>query len=119
MQAVMDRERGLGFGPVDVSSEDCGYDIQSRDPASGSLRFLEVKDRRADARTVSVTRNEILAPFNAADSFILAVVLVDGALAHRPLSLPNPAPVFGPEPGFNEVSRAISAEALKRALRRE
>ena len=95
-----------------------GYHIESWDPASGSLRFLEFKGRRADARTVSVTRNEILAPFNAADSFILAVVLVDGALV-PPLYLPNPAPVFGPEPGFNEVSRAISAEALKRAVRRE
>ena len=119
MRAVMDRERALGFEPVDVSSEDRGYDIESRDPASGRLRFIEVKGRRADARTVSITRNEMLAAFNAADSFILAVVLVDGAFVHRPLYLPNPAPVFGPEPGFNEVSRAISAEAIKRAVRGE
>ena len=117
MQAVMDRERVLGFEPVDVSSEDRGYDIESRDPASGRLRFIEVKGRRADARTVSITRNEMLAAFNAAESFILAVVLVEGAFVHHPLYLPNPAPVFGPEPGFNEVSRAISAEAIKRAVR--
>lgn len=49
----------------------------------------------------------MLAAFNAADSFILAVVLMDGAFVHHPLYLPNPTPVFGPEPGFNEVSRAI------------
>ena len=116
MRAVMDRERALGFNPVDVSSEDRGYDIESRDPATGSLRFIEVKGRRADARTVSITRNEMLAAFNAADSYILAVVLVEGEFVHRPLYLPNPAPVFGPEPGFNEVSRAISAEAIKRAV---
>ena len=47
----------------------------------------------------------------------LAVVLVEGAFVHHPLYLRNPAPVFGPEPGFNEVSRAISAEAIKRAVR--
>ena len=115
MRAVMERERALGYEPVDVSSEDRGYDIESRDPASGRLRFIEVKGRRADARTVSITRNEMLAAFNAAESYILAVVLVDGTFVHHPLYLPNPAPVFGPEPGFNEVSRAISAEAIKRA----
>ena len=118
MQAVMDRERELGFEPVDVSSEDRGYDIESRDPANGRLRFIEVKGRRADARTVSITRNEMLAAFNVADAFILAVVLVEGDFVHHPLYLPNPAPVFGPEPGFNEVSRAISAEAIKRAASR-
>ena len=118
MQAVMDRERVLGFKPVDVSSENRGYDIESRDPANGRLRFIEVKGRRADARTVSITRNEMLAAFNAADAFILAVVLVEGDFVHHPLYLRNPAPVFGPEPGFNEVSRAISAEAIKRAASR-
>ena len=118
MRAVMDRERALGFEPVDVSSEDRGYDIESRDPANGRLRFIEVKGRRADARTVSITRNEMLAAFNAADAFILAVVLVEGEYVHHPLYLRNPAPVFGPEPGFNEVSRAISAEAIKRAASR-
>ena len=118
MRAVMDRERALGFEPVDVSSEDRGYDIESRDPATGRLRFIEVKGRRADARTVSITRNEMLAAFNAADAFILAVVLVEGAYVHHPLYLRNPAPIFGPEPGFNEVSRAISAEAIKRAAGR-
>ena len=80
----MDRERALGSELVNVSSEDRGYDIESRDPASGRLRFIEVKGRRADARTVSNTRNEMLAAFNAAESFILAVVLVDGAFVHHP-----------------------------------
>ena len=119
MQAVMDRERALGFELVDVSSEDRGYDIESRDPASGRLRFIEVKGRRANARTVSNTRNEMLATFNAAESFILAVVLVDGAFVRHPLYLPNSAPIFGSEPRFNEVSRASSGEAIKRAVRGE
>ena len=76
------------------------------------------RQSRTDARTVSIIRNEMLAAFNAADAFILAVVLVEGEFVYHPLCLRNPAPVFGPEPGFNEVSRAISAEAIKRAASR-
>ena len=97
MQAVMDRERELGFEPVDISSENRGYDIESRDPANGRLRFIEVKGRRADARTVSITRNEMLAAFNAADAFILAVVLVEGEFVHHPS--------LSAEPGTNLRSR--------------
>ena len=67
MQAVMDRERALGFEPLDVSSEERGYDIERREPPSRRLRFIEVKGRRADARTVSITRNEMVAAFNAAE----------------------------------------------------
>ena len=49
--------------------------------------FIEAKGRRADARTVSITRNEMLAAFNAADAFVLAVVLVEGEYVHHPLYL--------------------------------
>ena len=42
---VMDVERQLGFEPVDREHEKLGYDLESRDPRSGRLRFLEVKGR--------------------------------------------------------------------------
>ena len=113
MSAVEARERALGFEPRDVSAQNYGYDIESRDPANGRLRFIEVKGRGADARGITVTRNEMLAAWNAAEAFILAVVLVDDGDAQPPLYISNPAPVFGPEPGFNEIHRAISVEALK------
>ena len=45
-------------------------------PASGHLRFIEVKGRHADGRDVIVTKNEILASLNAPDAFILAIVRV-------------------------------------------
>ncbi len=115
MQAVMQRERALGQEPTDVSAEDRGYDIESRDPETGSLRFIEVKGRRADARTITITRNEMLAAWNSGEQFILAVVLVEGDLAHQPLYVRNPAPLFGPEPSFNEVSRSITVESIKRS----
>jgi hypothetical protein len=40
--AVMEIERRLGFDPTDREFERLGYDIESRDPATGKLRFLEV-----------------------------------------------------------------------------
>ena len=115
MDAIMACERGMGYEPRDVSAEDRGYDIESRDPQTGGLRFIEVKGRRADAHAVTITRNEMLAALNAANSFILAVVLVEGGFVHRPLYIPNPAPLFGAEPGFNEVHRAISVASIKAA----
>ena len=57
-------ERQLGFEPRDVSDEKCGYDIESRIPGDGKLRFIEVKGRTVDADTVTVSRNEILTALN-------------------------------------------------------
>ena len=118
MDAVMARERNLGCEPSDISSENRGYDIESRDPETGGLRFIEVKGRRADARAVTITRNEMLAALNAADAFILALVLVEAGHVHQPLYVPNPGPLFGAEPEFNEVHRAISVESIQAAARR-
>jgi len=101
MLAVMAAERGLGFEPKDVSAEKCGYDIESRDPQSGHLRFIEVKGRANGADTVTVTRNEIITALHAPDRFILAVVLVDGADAAVPRYIRRP---FTKEPDFAEIS---------------
>ena len=115
MQDVMECERKLGFDPRDVSADDRGYDIESCGPGGGALRFIEVKGRRADARAVTITRNEMLTALNAQEAYILAVVLVENDMAHPPLYVPNPASLFGPEPAFNEVSRAISVASIKAA----
>ncbi len=88
MRAVMEIERRLGHDPRDVSRDKLGYDIESRDPASGRLRFIEVKGRRAGADTVTVTRNEILCALNAGEQFILALVEIDGAPESDPLACP-------------------------------
>src|SRR5690606_40144413 len=47
---IMDVERRLGFEPVDREFERLGYDIESRDPATGRLRFIEVKGRSEERR---------------------------------------------------------------------
>ncbi|HJY05586.1 MAG TPA: DUF3883 domain-containing protein, partial [Bryobacteraceae bacterium] len=71
---IMDSERRLGFDPTDREFEKLGYDIESRIPGTGRLRFLEVKGRISGAETITVTKNEILTSFNKPDDFILAIV---------------------------------------------
>lgn len=77
MRAVMETEIALGNAPRDVSADNLGYDIESRDGQTGQLRFIEVKGRRAGAETVTVTYNEIRALCNRPDTGILALVEID------------------------------------------
>src|SRR5690625_2194976 len=78
MEAVMAVERALGNEPRDVGAAKIGYDVESRDPKTERLRFIEVKGRVLGAETVTITRNEILTALNKPEDFILALVLVDG-----------------------------------------
>ena len=101
MQAVLETEIALGYHPRDVSAENIGYDIESLDPRTGRLRFIEVKGRRAGADTVTVTRNEILTAINSAGQFILAIVLIEDGRALPPRYIRQP---FGREPDFGVTS---------------
>jgi superfamily II DNA or RNA helicase len=85
MDAVMAAERIHGYEPRDVSAEKKGYDIESGDPRSGHLRFIEVKGRHANARDVIITKNEILASLNAPEAFFLALVRVENGFARQPV----------------------------------
>jgi superfamily II DNA or RNA helicase len=115
MSAVMTAERALGRDPKDVSAENRGYDIESRDPNGGRLHFIEVKGRHEAADTVSITRNEMLTAFNTEERYVLAVVRVEAGFAQQPVYVRNPIPLFGPEPGFAEVSRVINLKKLVNA----
>ena len=98
---VMEVERNLGFEPTDREFDRLGYDIESRVPATGRLRFIEVKGRRSDAATITVTRNEILHSLNKPDDFILAIVEFRDDDTHRVLYLREP---FRREPDFGAAS---------------
>ena len=110
---VMETERSLGFDPTDREFEKLGYDIESRVPGTGKLRFIEVKGRVSSASTVTVTRNEILYSLNKPEDFILGIVefLDDGA--HRVHYVREP---FKREPDFGVTSVNYDfAELLARA----
>jgi len=98
---IMDVERSLGFEPVDRELEKLGYDIESKIPGTGQLRFLEVKGRVAGADTITVTKNEILYSLNKPEDFILAIVEFLSDDEHRVHYLRRP---FQREPDFGVTS---------------
>jgi hypothetical protein len=111
--AVMAVEASLGYQPVDRELEKLGYDIESKHPASGQLRFIEVKGRVAGAESITVTRNEILYSLNKPDAFILAIVEFHDDEAHTVHYVRQP---FRAEPDFGATSVNYSmAELLARA----
>ena len=78
---------------MDRETEKVGYDIESRIPGTGKLRFIEVKGRVQDASTVTVTRNEVLTSLNKPDDFILAIVeFRDDGTESGPLRPPAVSP---------------------------
>jgi SNF2 family DNA or RNA helicase len=110
---IMDIERKLGFDPRDREVEKLGYDIESRIPNTGKLRFIEVKGRTTNAATVTVTKNEILYSLNKPDGFILGIVeFLDGD-QHRVHYVRRP---FQREPDFGVTSVNYNfSELLARA----
>jgi hypothetical protein len=48
---------------------------ESREPKTGSLRFIEGKGRTADAKVVIFTRNGMLIAFNAPDAYYAGLLL--------------------------------------------
>ncbi len=109
MDAVIAAERALGREPRDVSREKCGYDIESRDPTTGSLAFVEVKGRYVAGDDITVTRNEILRALNEPEKFRLVVVVVDDRGARPPVYVRK---FDWGQPGFEQVSATYKIAAL-------
>ena len=97
----MEIERSLGFDPTDREFDKLGYDVESRVPGTGKLRFIEVKGRVSGAATITVTKNEILYSLNKPDDFILAIVEFTAVDTHRTHYLRRP---FQREPDFGVTS---------------
>jgi SNF2 family DNA or RNA helicase len=98
---VMETERRLGFEPTDREVEKLGYDIESRVPGTGKLRFIEVKGRVTEASTITVTKNEILYSLNKPEDFILGIVEFCEDGVHRVHYVRAP---FRREPDFGVTS---------------
>jgi hypothetical protein len=98
---IMEIELKLGFEPTDREHEKLGYDIESRVPGTGKLRFLEVKGRVSGAGTITVTKNEILYSLNKPNDFVLAIVEFVENGGHRVHYVRRP---FQREPDFGVTS---------------
>ncbi|MDE2655237.1 MAG: helicase-related protein [Gemmatimonadota bacterium] len=106
---VMEVERGLGFVPADREFDKLGYDIESRVPETGRLRFIEVKGRVEGAPSISVTHNEILFSLNKPDDYVLAIVEFLESGGHQVHYLRRP---FQREPDFDVTKVDYSFAAL-------
>jgi len=100
-EIIMKIEKDLGFIPIDRELEKLGYDIESKDPKTGKLRFIEVKGRIQGAATITVTRNEILYSLNKPEDFILAIVEFASDEEHNVHYIREP---FKREPDFGVTS---------------
>ena len=100
-RVIMETERNLGFDPADREFEKLGYDIESRVPNTGKLRFIEVKGRVSGASTITVTRNEILYSLNKPEDFILGIVEFRDDDGYRVRYVRQP---FQREPDFGVTS---------------
>ena len=111
--AVMEAERKLGREPTEMPHQNPGYDIESKDPNTNQLLFIEVKGKSPNAPTVTVSKTQIFTAFNKPDSFILAIVEVDGETAKEPCYIRKP---FQKEPDFGVTSVNYNlSELLDRA----
>ena len=112
-EVIMQVERDLGYEPTDREFEKLGYDIESRVPGTGKLRFIEVKGRISGADSITVTRNEILYSLNEPEDFVLAIVEFIDEKSHKVHYLRQP---FKREPDFGVTSVNYNfSELLARA----
>ncbi len=102
--AVMATERRLGREPTEMPHNNAGYDIESRDPATGILHFIEVKGRIEGSDTVTVSGRQVIHSQNAPDRFILAIVEVPMDRDTSPVVRYARRPFEGMEVPFNRFS---------------
>ena len=99
----------LPLEPTDREADKVGYDIESRVPKTGRLRFIEVKGRVDGAATITVTKNEILYSLNKPEDFILAIVVLHDDGSHRAHYVRKP---FQKEPDFGAASVNYNMDEL-------
>lgn len=94
VNAVMASEKKIGRNPKDVGEAKRGWDIESLDPVTNRVFFIEVKGRVEGAESVIVHRNEILAGANVMDEdpqrYVLAIVEVVGDKTLEPKYIRKP-----------------------------
>ncbi len=81
VDAVMETERALGNEPKEMEHHNPGYDIESKNPKTNELRFIEVKGKSKDERTITITKTQIFTALNKPNNFILAIVTVEDEAA--------------------------------------
>ncbi len=89
MDVAIGYERERGWVPEDVSAQDRGFDLLSRHPESGQVRFIEVKGR-ATSGPIVLTPNEYKTASRLRKDYWLYVVF-DCATKPRLVSIQDPS----------------------------
>ncbi len=110
--AVMEAEKSIGRVPTEMEHANPGYDIQSEDPESGNIYFLEVKGRLEGSDTVTVKVRQIRQAKNNPETFRLVVAIVPEDRASPPCVHYVVRPFDDFEPHFAAVSETLSLQTL-------
>jgi len=115
MRVVMEYETAQGRQVEDVHEKNLGYDITSRDSASGALRLIEVKGLAAATGSILLTPNERRVAEDRRDCYWLYVVTgcADAPTLQEPIKDPARFP-------WHEVTKVqhywLSVDALQQPL---
>ncbi len=116
MEEAMHYEKEKGWQPEDVSGQDRGFDILSRYPSSGTVRFIEVKGRAAVGAVV-LSRNEYKTAERLTQDYWLYVVF-DCASSPKLLRVKEPARL-GWEPIVRIDHYQVSPQVVQSAIEPE
>src|SRR6266571_2658933 len=112
MEIVMRYERDAGRHPEDVSKENLGFDIRSKDK-NQNVRYIEVK-ARATVGAVALTQNEWFKAQRLADDYYLCVVWNAGkGPKAEPIIIQNPAANLNIEEKVEVVRYIITASEIE------
>lgn len=110
MEKAMEYERQEGRTPEDVSAENLGFDIRSRDKED-NVRYIEVK-ARAKTGAVALTQNEWFKANRFGDDYYLYAVMNAGKKP-RLYIIKNPASNLEPEEKIETVRYVVQFSELK------
>jgi len=110
MEEAMKYERRNGRYPEDVSAENLGFDIRSKDE-NGKIRYIEVK-ARADVGSIVMTQNEWFKAMRFGDDYYLYVIF-NAATKPELRIIQNPAKNLKPEEKVEIVRYVVPLEQIK------
>lgn len=112
MEIVMRYERDAGREPEDVSKENLGFDVRSKEK-EGKTRCIEVK-ARAGIGSIALTQNEWFKAQRLANDYYLYVVWNAGKDPNtKPLIIQNPAQNISIEEKVEVVRYVVPAAEIK------
>jgi superfamily II DNA or RNA helicase len=110
MEEAMNYEKMHGRNPEDVSAENLGFDIRSKDN-NGKVRYIEVK-ARADVGSIVMTQNEWFKAQRFGDDYYLYVVF-NASTKPELLIIQNPAQKLKPEEKIEIVRYLVPLKQIK------